>query len=273
MSQFPPTVDREKVLISTVEPSSAIYDNEKVRKLTRKCDIRLVLPFFLVWFFPFIDRVNIGNARIQGLESDLHMIGNQFNVAVVIFFIPLILFEVPSNLGMKRISPRLWLGGQTLLLGVFTVCQGLVKTYGGLIAMRLFGGLFQAGLNPGTVFLLTAYYPRFELQWRLSILICSSAVASAFGGLLAYAIVGLAGTDGYLGWRWIFIVEGLISVGIGLLSLFIIPDWPEKATFLNEEERRILKQRVSEGSSQARMDHLDARAMKRSFGDWKVWVK
>ena len=273
MSQSPPTIEDEKVSTSALEQSATIYDKDRIRKLTRKCDIRVVLPFFLIWFFPFIDRVNIGSARIQGLEKDLHMIGNQFNVALVIFFIPLILFEVPSNLGLKRISPRLWLGGQTLLLGVFTVCQGLVKTYGGLIAMRLFVGLFQAGLNPGTVFLLTAYYPRFELQWRLSVLICSSSLASAFGGLLAYAIVGLAGTDGYLGWRWIFIVEGLITVAIGLISFFIVPDWPEKATFLNDEERKILKERVLDGSSQARMDHLDAKAIKRSLGDWKIWVR
>lgn len=154
------------------------------------------------------------------MEKDLHLTGNQFNIALVVFFIPFILLETPSNIGMKRFSPRLWLSGQTLLLGLFTVRQGVVKTYGGLIAMRVFVGPFEAGLIPGTVFLLSAYYPRFELQWRLGVLLCSTALASAFGGLLAYAIAGMAGTGGYLGWRWIFIIEGLISVVIGLFCFF-----------------------------------------------------
>ncbi|KAL9068018.1 MAG: hypothetical protein Q9161_006463 [Pseudevernia consocians] len=191
MSQSTPTIEDEKVPMSAVEQSAIIHDNDRVRKLTRKCDLHHIPPLFRIWFFPLIDRINIGIARIQGLEKDLQMTGNQLNVALVVFFIPLILLDAASNLGMKRISPRLWLGGQTLLLGVFTLCQGLVKTYGGLIAMRVFVGLFEAGLNPGTVFPLKAYYPRFQLQWRLSVLMVSSALASAFGGLLAYAIAGI----------------------------------------------------------------------------------
>ena len=273
MSRSPPTLEVEKVTTSAVEQSATICDSGTVHNLTRKCDLRLILPLFLIWFFPFIDRINIGNARIQGLEPDLHLTGSQFNVALVVFFIPLILFEAPSNIGMKRISPRVWLGGQTLLLGIFTICQGLVKTYGGLIAMRVFVGTFEAGLNPGTVFLLATYYPRFQLQWRLSVLMCSTALASAFGGLLAYAIAGMAGTDDYSGWRWIFIIEGLISVVIGLFCLLTVPDWPHKATFLNEEERKLLKARIFEGASGARMDNLDAKAVKRSLKDWKIWLR
>lgn len=136
-------------------------------------------------------------------------------------------------------------------MGVFTLCQGLVNAYGGLIAMRVFVGLFEGGLTPGTIFLLSAYYPRFQLQWRLSILMVSSALASAFGGLLAYAIVELAGTDGYLGWRRIFIIEGVISVAIGLICLFAIPDWLDKTTFFPPRRRaQILKPSILESASQ-----------------------
>ena len=269
----PPALENEKLPVSTIEHTPTLADDERASKLTRKCDLHLLPPLFLIWFFPFIDRINIGNARIQGLEKDLHMTGSQFNVALVVFFIPFIILEAPSNLGMKRVSPRLWLGGQTLLLGMFTICQGVVKTYGGLIAMRVLVGTFEAGLIPGTVFLLAAYYPRFQLQWRLSVLMCSTALASAFGGLLAYAIAGMAGTDGYLGWRWIFIIEGVISVAIGLFCLFTVPDWPDKVTFLNEEDRQFLKTRLFEGASEAKMDRLDAKAIKRSLSDWKIWLR
>ena len=139
--------------------------------------------------------------------------------------------------------------------------------------MRVFVGTFEAGLIPGTVFLLAAYYPRFQLQWRLSVLMCSTALASAFGGLLAYAIAGMAGTNGYLGWRWIFIIEGLISVAIGLFCLFTTPGWPDTATFLDNEERNFLKTRIFESASQARMDNLDAMSIKRSLRDWKIWLR
>ena len=273
MSQSLTTYEDNKVPLSTIEQSAELYDKDRVRNLTQKCDLHLIPPLFLIWFFPFIDRINIGNARIQGLEKDLDLTGNQFNIALAVFFIPFIICEAPSNLGMKRVSPTAWLSGQTLLLGVFTICQGVVKTYGGLIAMRLFVGIFEAGLIPGTVFLLAAYYPRFQLQWRLSVLMCSTALASAFGGLLAYAIAGMAGTDGYLGWRWIFIIEGLISVAIGLFCLFTIPDWPDRATFLKDEDRKLLKTRIFEGASQARMDRLDSKAVRRSLKDWKIWLR
>ena len=273
MKQSFPALEDEKASASAVEQFATSSDRNRARKLTQKCDLHLLPPLFLIWFFPFIDRINIGNARIQGLEKDLHLTGNQFNIALVVFFIPFIILEAPSNLGMKRVSPRIWLSGQTLLLGLFTICQGVVTTYGGLIAMRVFVGTFETGLIPGTVFLLSAYYPRFQLQWRLSVLMCSTALASAFGGLLAYAIAGMAGTDGYNGWRWIFIIEGLISVVIGLYCLFSVPNWPEKATFLNDDERLLLKTRIFEGASQARMDRLDAKAIKRSLSDWKIWLR
>lgn len=273
MSQFPPTFEDEKIPVPAVEQSSTQYDIDKARKLILKCDLHLLLPLFLISFFPNIDHVSIGNARIQGLEKDLHLTGNQFNIAVLVHFVPLIILEAPINLGMKRVSPRLWLSGQTLLLGLFTVCQGLIKTYGGLVAMRVLVGISQAGLIPGTIFLLSAYYPRFQLQWRLSILMCAFALASAVGGLLAYAIAGISGADGFLGWRWIFIIEGLVTVAIGLFGLFTIPNWPDKATFLTNEERNLLQTRVSEGTSQASMDRLDAKAVKRSLRDWKIWLR
>lgn len=155
----------EKTTASNVklQPTTA-SDKDSARKLVQKCDLHLLPPLFLISFFPFIDRINTINTRIKGLKKDLHLTSNQFNIALVVFFIPFIQLEAPNNIDMKRASPRLWLSGQTLLLGLFSVCQGLVKKYDDLIAMKVFVGTFEAGLIPGTVFLPSAYYPRFELQ-------------------------------------------------------------------------------------------------------------
>jgi MFS family permease len=95
------------------------------------------------------------------------------------------------------------------------------------------------------------YYKRFELQWRMSLFFCASILAGAFSGLLAYAIANLAGVGGYGAWRWIFIIEGLITVVVGVLSKWWIADWPETAKFLNDDERKHLVARLAQDTGEA----------------------
>lgn len=163
--------------------------------------------------------VNIGNARIQGLEKDLGMHGTNYNVALFVVFIPFVLCETPSNLILKLVSPKVWLSfllfgcGKFYLAwsfywlgltttGLMSICQGVVKSYEGLVACRFVLGIFEAGLSPGTILLISMYYRREELPWRLSWWYMSGTAAGAFGGLLAYAIANMNGVAGYSGWRW-----------------------------------------------------------------------
>jgi MFS family permease len=118
------------------------------KKLLWKCDLHVVPVLFLLFLLAFLDRTNIGNARIQGLEKDLGMDpkSNKYNIALLVFFVPYILFEVPSNLIIKRVAPSTWLSIIMILWGIATIGQGLVNNFGGLVAMRLLVGLFEAGL-------------------------------------------------------------------------------------------------------------------------------
>ena len=134
------------------------------------------------------------------------MTGDDYNIALFSFFITYILFEVPSNIVIKRLKPSTYLASIMTLWGIATIGQGLVKTKGGLIAMRLLIGLFEAGFFPGCLYLITMWYKRYELQWRFNLFFSGSILAGAFSGLLAYGIANLAGTAGYNGWRWIFIM-------------------------------------------------------------------
>ncbi|KAH7138152.1 major facilitator superfamily domain-containing protein [Dendryphion nanum] len=268
--------------------SSSAYPDEKIevlndtagtnidpvaeKKLLRKCDLRVLPPLFVLFLLAFLDRTNIGNAKIQGLTEDLDMHGSDYNIALFVFFIPYILFEVPSNLVIKKMAPSTWLSLIMILWGISTIGMGLVKNFEGLVAMRVLLGLFEAGLFPGCVYLISMYYKRYELQWRLTLFFAASIIAGGFGGLFAFAIAKMDGVGNYSGWRWIFIIEGLLTLVVGIGAKFWVPDWPETATFLTESERALLIARLSADSGAATMNRLDKRATKRIFSDPKIYL-
>lgn len=150
--------------------------------------------------------------------------------------------------------------------------MGCTGSFAGLVVCRLLIGIFEAGFFPGCLYLISMYYKRHELQWRFNLFFCASILAGAFSGLLAYAIAHMDGIQGYGGWRWIFILEGLATVLIAFASYFIIPDWPHEARFLSESERSMLSRRLAIDVERATMNHWDKHTAKRCFGDIKIWI-
>lgn len=254
------------------EDQSGSFDAVAEKNLVRKCDLHVIPPIALIFFLAFLDRTNIGNARIQGLEEDLNLNGHDYNIALFVFFIPFILFEVPSNIIIRRLAPSTWLSLIVVLWGITTISQGLVQNVQGLIATRFLLGLFESGVFPGCAYLISMYYKRYELQWRISIFFCASILAGGFSGLLAYGIANLGGVGGYGAWRWIFILEGLFTVLVGAVSKWWIADWPETARFLNDDERRLLLARLGSDTGEAKMNELTPRARKRILSDWKIYA-
>ncbi|KAF2168123.1 hypothetical protein M409DRAFT_65638 [Zasmidium cellare ATCC 36951] len=269
---LPVEVEKQKIQSSLHSDSSPQleYDPEIEKRVIRKCDLRVVPPTLVLFALSFLDRVNIGNARIQGLTKDLNMVGTDYNVALLILFVPFILFEIPSNLIMKKMKPSTWLSVLLFGCGIMNMCMGFVRTYGELVGVRFLLGLFEAGTGPGSIYLIAMYYRRYELPWRISWWYTSGIVAGAFGGLLAYAIAHMDGLQGYSGWRWIFIIEGAVTAAVGILMKFWLVDWPEDATFLTPEEKAVMLARLSrDRAEEARMDRWNT---KRVFKDWKVYV-
>lgn len=160
----------------------------------------------LLYLFSFLDRVNIGNARLYGLEKDLGMHGDQFQTAVSILFVTYILSELPSNLVIKKFKPSRWLAFLTTSWGIVATLTGTVQSYGGLIACRLILGALEGGLFPGLTIYLTLFYTRREIALRVGYLFVSAAISGSVGGLLAYGIGFMDGLDGQRGWRWIMYV-------------------------------------------------------------------
>ncbi|KAH8106173.1 MFS general substrate transporter [Cristinia sonorae] len=207
------------------------------KQLVRRIDLRLLPVLSLLYVLSFLDRVNIGNAAIFGLKADLRLTGDQFNTALLIFFIPFVVFEVPSNVFLKRLQPHVWLGGCILAFGLITLFQGFTKNYGGMLACRFFLGIFEAGVLPGCFYLMSMWYKRDEAQKRYTLLFSGCTFAGAFGGLLASAIGKMHHMRGLLGWRWVFILEGCLTCVASVFFYLCIPNFPNASKWLSQEEK------------------------------------
>ncbi|KAI0702850.1 MFS general substrate transporter [Cytidiella melzeri] len=221
--------------------TAAFEDPQRDKALTRKVlwklDLRVLPALALLWLANFIDRSNVGNAKIAGLTTDTHLAGNQFNTALAIFYVPYILVELPSNWVMKKMKPSRWLPFLVAIWGAVTTLTGVIHNFSGLVAIRFFLGLCEGGLLPGIVLYLSTLYKPHELQQRVGIFYASASLSGAFGGLLASAILNMDGVGGLAGWRWIFILEGLATVAIGFLAWMVMPADLSSAKFFTNEER------------------------------------
>ena len=243
------------------------------RKLVTRMDFRIIPVLSILYLLAFLDRTNIANASIFGLQKDLGLNGTEYSTALTIFFIPYILFEIPSNILLKKLKPHVWLSGCMFVFGFVTICQGLVQGYGGLLATRFFLGLAEAGMFPGSFYLIGMWYKRSEAQRRFSFFFGSTSLAGAFGGLLASAIGKMDGMRGYLGWRWIFILEGVLTCVVSFAMFFLIPGFPEDAKWLREDERVFVQARlrVDQGRSAAERS-IKVRDVVNVFKDYKIFV-
>lgn len=223
----------------------ALYNDPEKAKLlksgTRKLDWTVVPPLLLMWLANFIDRSNAGNARIAGLSKDLGLEGLQFNTALAVFYITYILVELPSNIILKKVGGNIWLPTITFFWGMITACTAATHNYTGFLIIRLFLGLAEGGLLGGITLYLSTLYPRFQIQQRVARFYAAAALAGSFGGLLASGLTTLD-TGGIRGWRWLYIVEGVITVGFAIFSIIIMPNSVLKTKYLNEEERKVCQE-------------------------------
>lgn len=225
----------------------------------------------------YVDRSNIGNAKIAGMSEDLNLYGFRYNTALTVFFVPYALFEIPSNIVLKLIRPSIWISFLCFAWGTVMTLMGTVSTYQGLVIARFFLGVAEAGFFPAATYLLTIWYQRYEVQRRMSVFYAAASLSGAFSGLLAYAIEKMNGIGGYHGWKWIFILEGVIPVLVAFSLYFLLPDRPETAKFLTKEEREFVINRIALGTGSGRRritnaDKITWAQIKVAFSDWKVWV-
>ncbi|KAI7857590.1 major facilitator superfamily domain-containing protein, partial [Circinella umbellata] len=185
----------------------------ELRRLLYKLDFRIIPLILFCYMLSFMDRVNIGNAKVAGLTDMIDVTEDDYNTALSIFFLGYVLFDIPSNVVLNKLGPRLWIS----------------------IIIVLCGG---CGFAPAMFFYISLWYTKAEMTKRVAILMSCNVIASIFGGLLAYGCMFLDTIQGLRNWQWIFIIEGALTVVAGIVLFIFLPDFPEKDTsFLNERER------------------------------------
>ncbi|KAI9708444.1 MAG: hypothetical protein M1820_003904 [Bogoriella megaspora] len=248
-------------------------DPNAEKRLVRKIDFHVVPMVMLLYLFSFLDRVNIGNARLYGMEDDLNLIDNRYQTAVSLLFVTYILSELPSNLVLKKFRPSRWIAFIATSWGIIATLTGVCQNYAGLIVCRLLLGIFEGGLFPGMTIYLTLFYTKHEIALRVGYLFVSSALAGAFGGLLAYGIGFMDGVAGERGWRWIMIIEGLPTFVIGVASFWLLADGPETAYFLSAEERELSTLRLSQQKGYTKSaSEFHWKDVREGLLDWKLWA-
>ncbi|KAI4089336.1 MAG: hypothetical protein LQ344_005468 [Seirophora lacunosa] len=272
-----PATDEKGVLEDT-EFAGADISGVDPKKVLLKMDLHLIPMLALLYLLSFLDRGNIGNARIEGLLETLEMTGPQYNWTLTVFFFTYCAFEVPSNLLLKRLRPSIWLPSIMVAWGTVMTLMGIVQNFEGLLIARLFLGVTEAGLYPGVAYYITMWYCRTEAQFRQAMFFSAASVAGAFSGLLAFAIAKMDGVGGLEGWRWIFILEGILTVVVAVIAFFTIYDFPETAKFLTEPERAWVVHRLryqgskDSGQMVAESEHFKWRYVREAFTDWQIYL-
>ncbi|TFK34022.1 major facilitator superfamily domain-containing protein [Crucibulum laeve] len=241
-------------------------------KVRRKVDLNLIPLIAILYLCSFLDRGNIGNARVAGMGTDLHLTGIRYQLAAAVFFIPYSLMEIPCNVFLKLLRPSVWIPSIMLAWGIVMMCMAFVKSYHGLIITRVFLGLAEAGLPPGVAFYITFWYRRQDQARPISLYFSSATVAGAFGGLLAFAIEKLDGRSGLRGWAWIFLLEGLLTIFFALVAFWMLPDYPSTAKFLTPSEKSHLVEALRRDNA-GEPSHFEMRFIWEVLREPKSWLQ
>ncbi|KAM7187995.1 Major facilitator superfamily domain containing protein [Naviculisporaceae sp. PSN 640] len=272
-SSFPE--DKKDTLPSTSSDTDDIENTEGINEkaLLRKIDWRLLPAVGILYLLSFLDRSNVGNARVEGLTDDIGMTGNQYLTGLTLYFVGYVIFEVPCNIILKRTTPRFWLPTLTILWGIVATLMGVVTNLAGFFVARFFLGVTESGLFPGVVYYFSMWYKRRERQYRISLFFGAAALAGSFGGILAFGIGHMKGIGGFKnGWHWIFILEGLATIVVAVAAYFFIYNYPNTAEFLSNAERKFIRDRLASDSDATHNEAFTWANVLKALRDPKCWL-
>ncbi|KAJ1808199.1 hypothetical protein LPJ77_002511 [Coemansia sp. RSA 2523] len=260
------------VALHGTEDSVSTEQNDKLMSTyCRKVDRRILLYATILCILNQSDRGSIGVAKVVGLENDLGMVNNDFNIATTLFTVGYLSLEFFSNFVLKWVGASRLLPTLGILWGVVCALQGVITTKGQLYAMRVLLGMSECGFTAGILLILSFFYPKHKLTTRVGLFYLSSPLANVISGPLASALSQIHHPT-IKRWQWVFILEGVITVCVSILGYFILQDHPEKCKFLNPEEREFIQKYKQREGTLGGSQKLAARDVFKVLGDWQVWV-
>ncbi|KAJ5175639.1 uncharacterized protein N7482_001516 [Penicillium canariense] len=266
-------VAEQQNVLPHIDPARrAVVEKSLKRKLDARCSL-----FVLIYIMNYLDRNNISAARLKGLQADLNLTDTQYSTCLSILYVGYILMQVPSNMFINRIQrPSIYIAIAMTLWGLVSTCSGLAGNFSQMAAIRFLLGFVEAAFLPGALLILSKWYTRKELTTRNAILFCGNLISNAFSSLVAAGVLSnMQGVLGHPAWRWLFWIEGAITMAIAVSSAFILPDLPTNSRGFTEEELLVAQLRLLEDVGEADTDSEEQSpfaGLIMSLKDFKIYI-
>lgn len=199
----------------------------------------------VMFLMNYLDRINVSNARLAGLQEDLNMSDTVWSAGISTFYFGYLVGQLPGNLWLAKVRPSLLLPGMMIGWSICTICMPACTSGAGFCVIRFMTGLCEAPFFPGITLMTSSWYTKAENPMRMAIWHAGNTISNIISGFLAAGILEhMGGLAGLYSWQWFFIIEGGVSILIGLMAFFVLPDWPENTRWLTKEEREMAQYRV-----------------------------
>jgi ACS family 4-hydroxyphenylacetate permease-like MFS transporter len=225
--------------------TSTLQDNKAVEhRVINKLFRRLIVFLFILFVFSFLDRINIGFAGLT-MGKDLGLTSTMFGLAATLFYVTYVLCGIPSNIMLAKIGARRWIAGIMVVWGIASTCTMFATSPQTLYVLRMLVGIAEAGFLPGILVYLTWWFPAYHRARANALFMIAMPVTMMLGSILSGYILALDGLWNLKGWQWLFLLEGLPSVVLGVVTWFFLNDTPDQATWLDDEEKQTLKTMIA----------------------------
>ncbi|KAM3419319.1 hypothetical protein BST61_g5253 [Cercospora zeina] len=262
--------EQEYETLDSPEEMCSDVDAILERRLRRKIDLRLCSIAAVLCSLNLLDSGIISAASVTSMRDDLGLYGNRYSVSIFIFTVSSIAFQLPSTIAVRKFGPHIWFAVITCAFGIVTMSTAFIHSWREMIALRVLLGMCMSGIYPGLTCLISAWYRRSETQTRFAFLQSGQVTILATGSIVNWALNHLNGKGGLAGWQYMFLVQGLITVIIGIVTYFWMVDFPESAhktcSFLTKEEQQLAVSRI-------RFDRNDVEADPFTWGKVLVHAK
>ena len=244
-------------------PASSLLEERVIRKITWR-----LIPFLmLLYLIAFLDRINVGFAALT-MNHDLGLTAQMYGLGSGIFFLGYFFFEVPSTVIMHKVGARFWIGRIMITWGLVSIATAFTHGPISFCVLRFMLGLAEAGFFPGTILYLSYWFPANHRSAVTAIFMAAAPAAGLIGSPVSGALMGLNGVMGLHGWQWVFLVEGIPALLLGLVTFWFLTDRPAEAKWLDADEREWLTQAILD--EQAAIIDPRSHSAWRALMDWKV---